>query len=599
MKRTLILLLILIVNIDSVVMAQHPSLDYLNTLETNIGNGLSIKTKASTLDHQGNLIVTGVFRGALDIDPSENNYILTNQYSQSPNIGTLFMAKYTPGGELLWGIKIGGNNVGSCTPETLSVDHNGNIIVSGTYRYEVDFDPGPGEAIEYALARHDGFICKYRGSNGALVWKNHIYNSGDLKVSSHSTNLNFPLISYGNTVVTGSFKDIVSFVDVNGQTELLYTDTPGMTDGYMAELNVNGEWIRVQKVGYYGKNVDVKTIDHYSNTNVLLGLRVSDSTHDVTLLNVYDANWNKSEILALSGLSALSPTTFELQDLDIDRQDGDRIYMTGNFKGIVEVKNGPVILTNMSSYYDSYLLKVSSTGHMDWVKHIRGTSPGVRVFQATHVTADDEEIFLAGKIRGTYDILNLYGLSEAITSSGNSPVACMIKYQSGGTVSWNHIFESSLKNEINSINKNGTQIYLFGTFEGLTEFNPDPNQSTTINVTNSSKDFFIGKYLDDVSSDLSKRMPEIPAKDHKSSLMIYPDGHDTYKIKYLPKMMKKDDALAFQISNTLGQVVYNGFMKSEDGSYVATVDLGRNESGVYIVKAFTTWELPIKRFFVR
>ncbi len=594
MKKTF-LSFVMLFGIIGTIAAQNPTLEYLKTLETDAGNDLQIRAANSAVDNFGNLVVVGSFRGSVDIDPSGMSQILT---STGPGAfsGDMFVAKYNPNGDLLWGFAVGDD--GAVYPTGLSIDSSNNIIVSGKFRFSVDFDPGIGVAQAYGSPITDGFIVKYN-ANGNYLWKNHVYNSGHLALVDHVTRPAADILNNGNTVVAGAFKDVVSFTNVNGQTVILNTNTPGMFDGYIAEMNSSGNWIRVQKIGYSGVDVKINTIDYDSNFDLIIGLTLSSqSSFYKSVLTRYFSDWSHSDLLTLSPVSAFPDPIFNLRDVVVDTNDDDKIYLSGEFKGGIADDNNTTLINNNSNYYDGFLLKSNRDGDIQWAKHIAAVSNGARFFKAAKMAVKNEKIFMSGIIRGTYDILNQNGQSQTITNSGTALISCLVKYRSDGTIVWDNVFESNFSNDIVGINLYGPQFYLFGTFDGLTEFNPDPNQSTQVDVANSIRDYFIGKFTDSPSPNPFLKILEINDTTFNSKdLIIYPVNAKVYEINY--SMIANLGDISYRIFNTLGQEITNGKMLVDDSGYKTTVDLNTASNGVYFVELSNESHKVTKRFLVK
>ena len=114
------------------------------------------------VDNMGNPIVTGYFSSAVDFDLSGVFY---NLFSTGAN--DVYVAKYTSqDASFVWAKRIGGSVFEQCSG--LATDDNNNVILVGSYRDEVDFNPGPGT---YYLESIDDSTQAYTvkwNSNGLL-----------------------------------------------------------------------------------------------------------------------------------------------------------------------------------------------------------------------------------------------------------------------------------------------------------------------------------------------------------------------------------------------------------------------------------------------
>ena len=85
---------------------------------------------------------------------SGNNVVAVGTQS-----GDAILRKYNPGGGLSWSRSIGGVNAD--VVEDVAVDSVDRIFVTGSFRKDVDFDPGPRAAIHTSVGGRDIFVARY------------------------------------------------------------------------------------------------------------------------------------------------------------------------------------------------------------------------------------------------------------------------------------------------------------------------------------------------------------------------------------------------------------------------------------------------------
>lgn len=114
------------------------------------------KANAVACDSNNNIYVTGYFRDTLDLDPSDKQSYIFGMGSRN-----LFIAKYNPQGKLLWGYGFkNSQGIG------LSVDGSQNILITGSFWGNVDFDPGPSKEELNAHSTDNPFILKFDRTGG-------------------------------------------------------------------------------------------------------------------------------------------------------------------------------------------------------------------------------------------------------------------------------------------------------------------------------------------------------------------------------------------------------------------------------------------------
>jgi len=118
---------------------------FSGTSNSGIGNGFDIN-----FDDMQNLYVTGLFSNTFDFNTDTPTYIL-NSYGSSG----VFVSKLGPDGQLIWAENYGGmGNV------ALDVDRYQNIYLTGTFKGNVDFNPGIDVFSLYAGNDYDAYLLK-------------------------------------------------------------------------------------------------------------------------------------------------------------------------------------------------------------------------------------------------------------------------------------------------------------------------------------------------------------------------------------------------------------------------------------------------------
>lgn len=122
-----------------------------------IGGANSDKINALDTDSEGNILITGTFRNAVDFDPGPGSFLMQ---TSSSTLDDIFIAKYSATGDFIWARQIG-NEDGNFTDENtndLAVDPSGNVVVVGFYYDEIDFDPGAGSFPLYTGLFRNTFV---------------------------------------------------------------------------------------------------------------------------------------------------------------------------------------------------------------------------------------------------------------------------------------------------------------------------------------------------------------------------------------------------------------------------------------------------------
>jgi hypothetical protein len=136
-------------------------------------------------DREGHVWLTGSFRGETDFDPGSGTKVLQAASGE----GDMFLARYSPRGQLEWAHSFGDSGIresttpqpavdsrraGAATPVQrrfttgagLAIDSSSHAVVTGRFYGTIDFDPSALEAKLTSLGEADAFVARYTPSGG-------------------------------------------------------------------------------------------------------------------------------------------------------------------------------------------------------------------------------------------------------------------------------------------------------------------------------------------------------------------------------------------------------------------------------------------------
>ena len=145
-----------------------------------------------------------------------------------------------------WAKSVGGGS--DDRSNSIAVDGNGNVYVTGYFSGTADFDPSSSTTNLTSNGITDIFLTKYNPT-GELAWAKSM--GGIL----HAYSYDIAVDSSGNVYVTGDFYGTVDF-DLGSGTYNLSSD--GGSDIFFAKYNSSGEMIWAYSLGSGG--------DHYSRS---------------------------------------------------------------------------------------------------------------------------------------------------------------------------------------------------------------------------------------------------------------------------------------------------------------------------------------------
>ena len=136
-----------------------------------IGGVYEESAQAIASDDAGNNVTVGNFSAIVDFDP-EGGYL--NLQAASP--AECFISKLDPFGSLLWVRVLTSDS--SITPLNVTIDAQHRTTVVGTFRGQVDFDPGITSHVLQSQGLTDAFILQLDEA-GQFLWAHRFGGTGN------------------------------------------------------------------------------------------------------------------------------------------------------------------------------------------------------------------------------------------------------------------------------------------------------------------------------------------------------------------------------------------------------------------------------------
>lgn len=293
-------------------------------------------------DDTSAIYAAGTFDGDIDFDPGPMEDIR----SSGPTGQHIFLCKYDTSGNYLW-VRSWGSS-GWNEPLDILVDGT-SIYITGSYEFDVDFNPGIPQELQINNGHYDAFICKYNSTGDyqwVKTWGADQYD--DARGMASDTG--------GNIVVTGKFTHTVDFDPGPGVTE--YSPSGEHSHCYVSGFTPSGNFI------------DAIAWDDYYTTEGR-GLVVDDAG------NVYLTGWFRNTVdfdpgagiaehvsqgandaftlmIGSSGNFAWAMSWGGEYDICADSpalDDYGGLYVLGNFKDLADLDPGPGIDEHDSGGY--------------------------------------------------------------------------------------------------------------------------------------------------------------------------------------------------------------------------------------------------------
>jgi hypothetical protein len=476
------------------VYAQLPSLNWAR----NIGGSSGEVGNAIAVDQQGNVYTVGFYSGTTDLDPGPLTFSVTTLGSSD-----IFLVKLDSAGNFIWGKSYGSS--GADEGMAIYVDNNGFVYITGIFLTTIDFSGGSSTLQMSSHGDFDAFVLKL-DSAGNELWAAQL-GGGSLDMGRCISG-----DSFGNVFVAGSFSDSADF-DPSPAAFIL--QAPGVTgfEGFVVKLDATGNMVWAKQLGgpstdsvndlIVDSNNDVYLAGTFRTTgdfdpgpgNVYLPSSGSDDVFMVKLTTDGNYVWAKS--VGGTGADMINGIT---------RDGHTGLILTGFFTGQVDFDPDSAGVTTASTFgtYDTYVLKLDTTGDFQWVKQFGGSN----FVNAKALKTDSlNSIYITGSFSGTADFNPDNGIINNLVSSGGDEIF-IAKLNSSGAYQWAYFMGSSgfdIGLDV-QVSPNGT-FYMSGNFFDTVDF--EPGAGTTALTAFNSRDAYILKLSNPVVSTHLSALPQI------------------------------------------------------------------------------------------
>ena len=444
--------------------SQHYNLEWATMLNSNEFSSIDhIK-----IDHQGDLISSGPYKGTLSYDALSGDTTSTSNGTYD-----FFIQKMTPDGELLWI-----NTFGSIAYESLNsmdVDQYGNIYISGRFDGVMDFDPGVGVYNLDGNGNDHFFVAKY-DNNGGFIWAKQMITSQwapghfDSKITVDQDE---------NVYMVGNFRHAVDF-DPGSDTLIL--DSGPNDDIYILKLNILGEFEWVKHLNSHTYNAYYfpifGTAITQDNDLLIAGTFIDTLDFDPgpSVHNLYGSPAGSSYILKLSAsgdfiwVKQIGEEGQSIHAYDLILDQDDNIVISGLYRDTVNLDTGSGTFELYSEgFMSTYVLKLNASGEYIWVKDVQ---MGGSSFAASHQLTSDQ--FRNIYVTCTFDSLQVDSILFQLSDSNDYQNVFTMKLDASGDLKWGVSYGGSSFDICKDIAVNDLgEVYTSGYFHLTADFDPD------------------------------------------------------------------------------------------------------------------------------
>jgi hypothetical protein len=356
-----------------------------------IGGTGADEMRSCAADAAGNLYVTGLFNGTVDMDPGPGTALLT-----SAGEADIFVLKFAPDGTLLWARGYGGP--GPDIGYGVAVDPQGNALVTGGFQQTVTFGSG-GPSLS-SQGDYDVFVLKL-DPQGNVLWVRGFGGSAfDVAFSMAAD-------AQGNAVLAGYITGTVDMDPGPGSFELA---SAGNADAFVLKLDPLGQFLWARRFGGTA-NDNAEAVAVHADGRVVVAGRflltgdvgpgpglppiTSQGNSDLFLLE-FDAQGTPLRMIGLGG------TGFDAAYGMTALPDG-AVVIGGSFSFTMDFDPGPgeALLSVGGNAQNGFLLKLTPEWELEWANQLASSD-----FSRVNSLAVDAvgNVHLTGGFNGTIDL---------------------------------------------------------------------------------------------------------------------------------------------------------------------------------------------------
>jgi hypothetical protein len=201
-------------------------------------------------DPSGNVYTVGYYTGTMNIY-SSSNVSFSNTLAQINANQCVFLAKYSPNGQVLWGARSGTvNSGGASTMSRMFVESSGNVYVTGSgtdgnYRL---YNSNTATAFQFggSAASTNGYAFQY-DPNGNAKWLMYVTNAGNNNNGQAITGDNL-----GNIYVSGTLTLAGTSLYSTTFDSSTISLVGSLYSGYVLRMNSNGSILNAARMSIGG-----------------------------------------------------------------------------------------------------------------------------------------------------------------------------------------------------------------------------------------------------------------------------------------------------------------------------------------------------------
>lgn len=426
----------------------------------------SFSAAPMTVDAAGNSYMMGMYLGGpLTLGPN-----VTLPYAGPSPYSECYVAKFNPAGDVIWGKRIlnTGGLANDKNIDKILVDNAGNVYIAGMFTTAATIDNVPLPAV--ANFHYDYFLAKLDGATGAVQWIKTAPVTGVAMLSKFPNTIRFN--KAGNICMTGLYDGTVSFDAVH---RLSNVDSSSRLNAFVTTYDTSGHVQRAINLGG-----DIVYNANNLSYDELFKLDKDDNIYRLITTTGKIIKYDTAGRLLMVRVLAVTGASFVTTSMEVDRV-GNIYIGSWIYGGNVTIEGTPVIKYGGNDFTDAVLIKLNTTGTMQWLRQYQ-------------YAINDAYVLLR-----TDDIGNVYGIGQHGTlGEGRS---LFVKYATDGTLLWDQVIApipaqpnepAAVVNALNVVPVGGGNALVLGRFTERLYFNATTSFRTASGINEYKT--FLAKY---------------------------------------------------------------------------------------------------------
>ena len=371
-----------------------------------LGNNNPEKIKAIDVDASGNIYAVGEFTRAMDFDPGPGMRML-----QVVGYADIFLWALKPNGDLLFAKSFGDGSLES--PNDISVNDFGEIVISGFFWGNPDMDPTMGYAPLFGNGMSDAFVLRL-SAGGNILWARS-FGGGD-----EDQALNVKLGNDQEIYVQGFYKDSVDFDPDTNATEVFYMDERVSGAGFFLHLSPIGTFKNAMSCPIVPQHMELLNDTELYFSGYFSGTQDFDPDSTGTLsLSAVGAQtplfaWKLDTAWTLRWAKMWGNASLGKNSMSLSRDGAEGIVLSSNFTSSIDLDPGNGALNrNSNGMEDIFVAHLDSAGTL-----LYGETWGSSVtdYPGLAMVNSDGELYVGGRYNGTMD----FDPDPSVVDNGNT-----------------------------------------------------------------------------------------------------------------------------------------------------------------------------------